>query len=66
MQYILSDVFHAPINEGGMYCLLEKLARKAAQAYQIIKDKLEATGYTIGSDETGIKVNGDKHWGWTW
>jgi len=66
MQEIFSDVFHAPISEGGIHYLLEKLARKAAPAYQIIKDKLQATRCAVGSDETGIKVNGDKYWGWTW
>ncbi len=66
MQEIFSDVFHAPISEGGIQYLLEKLARKAAPAYQLIKDKIQATKLAVGSDETGIKVNGDKHWGWTW
>lgn len=66
MQEIFTDIFHAPISEGGIHYLLAKLARKAAPAYQIIKDKLQVTKHAVGSDETGIKVNGDKHWGWTW
>lgn len=66
LQEILADVFHAPISQGGVYYLLEKLARKAAPAYQLIKDRLQHTRLAVGSDETGIKVNGGKHWGWTW
>lgn len=66
MQEIFTDIFHTPISEGGIHYLLAKLARKAAPAYQIIKDKLQVTKHAVGSDETGIKVNGDKHWGWTW
>lgn len=66
MQEIFSDIFHAPISEGGIHYLLEKLAGKAAPAYQMIKNKLQSTKLAVGSDETGMKVNGDKHWGWTW
>lgn len=66
MREIFSDIFHAPISQGGIQYLLEKLAVKAAPAYQIIKDKVQQTRNAVGSDETGIKVNGDKHWGWTW
>ena len=66
MQEIFCDIFHAPISQGGIQYLLEKLAVKAIPAYQIIKDKVQGTSNAVGSDETGIKVNGDKHWGWTW
>ena len=66
MQEIFSDIFHAPISQGGIGYLLEKLASKAAPAYQIIKEKIQRTSNAVGSDETGIKINGDKHWGWTW
>ena len=53
-------------HQGGIQYLLEKLAIKAAPAYQLIKDKVQQTSNAVGSDETGIKVNGDKYWGWTW
>lgn len=66
LQEIFSDVFNAPISEGGIHYLLKKLARKAAPAYQLIKDKLQATKHAVGSDETGVKINGNNHWGWTW
>ncbi len=67
MKEIFSDVFNTPISEGGIHYLLDKLVAKAQPAYEMIKHKLQSnTKYAIGSDETGVKVNGDKHWAWTW
>ena len=67
MQEIFKDVFGAPISEGGIHYILDKLVVKAQPAYQLIKQKLQSNiKYAIGSDETGVKVNGDKHWAWTW
>lgn len=67
MQEFFNEVLHVPISEGGIHYLLNKLAKKAVPAYQMIKDKLKAgTGGFVGSDETGVKVAGDKHWAWTW
>ncbi len=67
MQEIFNDVFGAPISEGGLHYILDKLVSKAKPAYELIKQKLQGnTKYSIGSDETGVKVNGNKHWAWTW
>jgi len=67
MKEIFTDVFNTPISEGGIHYILDKLVTKAQPAYEIIKQKLQSnTKYAIGSDETGVKVNGDKHWAWTW
>ncbi len=67
MKEIFSDVFHAPISEGGIHYVLDRLVAKAQPAYDLIKQRLQSnTKYAIGSDETGMKVNGDKHWAWTW
>ncbi len=67
MQEIFTDVFGTPISEGGLHYILDKLVAKARPAYELIKQKLQSnTKYSIGSDETGVKVNGDKHWAWTW
>ncbi len=67
MKEIFSDVFNTPISEGGIHYLLDKLVAKAQPAYEMIKHKLQTnTKYAVGSDETGVKVNGDKHWAWTW
>ncbi len=67
MQEFFNQVLHVPISEGGIHYLLNKLAKKATPAYQMIKDRLQSeTGGFIGSDETGVKVGGDKYWAWTW
>ncbi|MDA3928463.1 MAG: IS66 family transposase [Prolixibacteraceae bacterium] len=67
MKEIFADVFHAPISEGGIHYILDRLTAKAQPAYDLIKERLQSnTKYAIGSDETGMKVCGDKHWAWTW
>lgn len=67
MQEFFNNVLHVPISEGGIHYLLGKLAKKAKPAYEMIKNKLALeTGGFIGSDETGVKVGGEKYWAWTW
>ncbi len=66
MKELFNDVFHLPISEGGIHYLLNKLVRKAQPAYDMIKQSLLSNKLPVGSDETGVKVCGDKHWAWTW
>ena len=67
MQEIFKDVFNTPISEGGINYLLKKLVNKATPAYELIRNKLKTNSNTaVGADETGVKVNGEKHWAWTW
>jgi len=67
MKEFFNDVFHLPISEGGIHYLLNKLAKKAEPAYEMIKQKLLSSNLgAIGADETGVKVAGDKHWAWVW
>lgn len=67
MKEFFNDVFHLPISEGGVHYLLNKLARKAEPAYDLIKQKLLTSSHSaIGTDETGVKVAGAKHWAWVW
>lgn len=67
IQEMLNDVFGAPVSEGGVHCLLNRLVAKAVPAYDMIKQRLMAgDGNAVGTDETGMKVNGSKHWAWTW
>jgi len=65
MSEYFSDVCNLPISQGTICDILERFARKAAPAYQLIAKELEA-GKVVGSDETGAKVNGKKGWFWTW
>jgi transposase len=68
MQEFFNDVFHLPISEGGIHYLLDRIVKKAQPAYEMIKQKISSKNinYVIGSDETGVKVAGNKHWAWTW
>jgi transposase len=67
MQEVFTDIFHLPISEGGIHYLLGKLVKKAQPAYELIKQKLlQNTSLAIGSDETGVKIDGKKYWAWTW
>jgi len=65
MKETLNDAFGIPISEGGIHCLLQRFAQKTTPVYQIIKERVQQSK-VIGTDETGIKVNGNKHWFWTW
>lgn len=67
MQEFFNDVFHVPINEGGIHYLINKMVKKTLPAYALIKQKLKSNAtLAIGAEETGVKVAGDKHWAWTW
>ncbi|MGX1024837.1 IS66 family transposase [Psychroflexus sp. MBR-150] len=66
MQEMFNTVFNIPISEGGIHYLLNKLVTKAEPAYNLIKQEIANSKSPIGSDETGVKVSGDKNWAWTW
>jgi transposase len=65
MEEFMNDVFRLPISEGGLHCLLNRFTEKARFLYEEIKNRIEKSE-SIGTDETGAKVNGKKHWYWTW
>ncbi len=65
MREFFNDAFSLPISEGGIHELLKRLANKATPAYDMIKEKIQASK-VVGADETGAKINGKKHWVWTW
>lgn len=66
MKELFNTVFQLPISEGGIHYLLNRLVKKAQPAYDMIKQKLLSNNLPVGSDETGMKVCGNKHWAWTW
>lgn len=65
MSEFFSDFCKLPISQGTICNLLHKFAQKAQPAYNLIAQKLEVAK-VVGSDETGVKVNGKKGWFWTW
>lgn len=65
LQEMMRDIFTVPISEGGLHYLLNRLASKGVDAYEIIRQKV-MNSQVIGTDETGMKINGKMHWFWTW
>jgi Transposase and inactivated derivatives len=65
LQEMLNDIFAVQISEGGLHWLLNRLASKGVDAYEIIRQRVMHS-QVIGTDETGVKINGKKHWFWTW
>ena len=65
MQEFLKDVMGLPLSAGGIYNILQRMAKKATPMYNLIKEKIEQASY-VGADETGVNVNGKNHWAWTW
>ena len=65
MKELFGNVFALPISEGGIHCLLNRVAQKSVATYQTIKEYIKSST-VIGTDETGVKINGKKHWFWTW
>lgn len=65
MKEMMNNVFNIDISEGGIHCLLERFAERTTPLYEMIRERISASK-VIGADETGAKVNGDKHWFWVW
>jgi transposase len=65
LQEMMRDVFGVLISEGGLHYLLNRLAGKGSTAYEMIR-RTVLNSSVIGTDETGMKINGKKHWFWTW
>jgi transposase len=59
MSEFLSDFCNLPISQGTICNLVEKFAQKALPAYEIIAQKLQQEK-VVATDETGIKINGEK------
>lgn len=65
MSGMLNQVFNLPISQGTIANLLDRLAAKAQPIYDYIHLQIRDSNMT-GGDESGLRVNGDKHWAWVW
>ncbi|MCH7534243.1 MAG: IS66 family transposase [Bacteroidetes bacterium] len=65
MKEIFHDLFHLSLSEGGLHHILSRLTAKAQPVYELIRNKI-ANSTVVGTDETGVKINGKQHWYWTW
>jgi transposase len=62
---MLEQVFDVHMSEGTIMNKIANLAGRCQGEYdQIIKDLFESSW--VGSDETSYRMNGKKHWMWTW
>ena len=61
----MNNVFSINSSEGGLHYLLNRFADKTTPFYNVIKQRI-STAMVVGTDETGVKVDGNKHWFWTW
>jgi len=65
MKEFLTDVMGLALSVGGIHHILKRLTQKALPHYEQIKERIYQSVF-IGTDETGVKVNGQKDWMWTW
>lgn len=65
LEEMMHDVFGVMISEGGLHHVLNRLADKGVTAYEMIRQAV-LNSPVIGTDETGMKVDGKKYWFWTW
>jgi transposase len=59
-------ICHTPISIGTLETMVKRTADKARPIWEGFRQSLENTTGSVGSDETGAKVNGNKHWVWVW
>ncbi len=65
MSECLSDIFGIKIAQGTIVNAISRFAQKAAPIYEKIRIKIQ-DAHVVGSDETGVVVNGKKAWYWAW
>jgi transposase len=63
--HLFRDFFKLPLSEGSIDNFLEKLSNKAHSAYETIRGRIQSSD-VVGSDETGCRVKGKKHWFHVW
>ena len=62
---LFNDFFKLSLSEGSVDNLLENLSNRATGIYETIRQRIHSSG-VVGSDETGCRVGGKKHWFHVW
>lgn len=60
---IVSNLFNVQLSQGTVDKILKRSAKASQSEIEKIKARLAMSGL-VGIDETGCKVNGDRHWNW--
>ncbi len=61
---ILNNVFGLQMSQGTVSNILQRMRKKAAVAMNEIRDEI-GQSEVVGADETGVRINGQQHWVWT-
>jgi len=59
----LSDLFGVSLSEGGEACILARAGQAAAPLAETLRLQIQASP-VIGSDETGVRIDGRTFWQW--
>ena len=61
---ILNNVFGLQMSQGTVSNILQRMRKKAEKEMDAIRAGIEKAE-VVGADETGVKINGQQHWVWT-
>lgn len=65
LQQFFRHICHLPISVGTLENMVARTAQKARPLWETLRQQVEQAR-VVGSDETGVKVNGKKQWAWVW
>jgi len=61
----MKHFFKLDISEGTIDNILRWMSKKSEPMYEKIKETI-LQSKQVGSDETSVKINGEKNWIWVW
>lgn len=61
---ILNSVFGLQMSQGTVSNILQRMRKKAAEEMDAIREGI-GQAQVVGADETGVRINGQQHWVWT-
>lgn len=62
---LVGSITNISMSQGTVSNMLDRVARSFLPLYRGIRESVAASA-VVGGDETGLRVNGRKRWGWTW
>ena len=65
LKNIADDLFGFPISEGSIDNILNRAEKRGNPLHKMIMNIVKS-GKWVGSDETGIRIEGHRDWLWTW
>lgn len=65
LQQFFAQICQVQLSVGTLESMVARTAQKARPLWEALRQQVEQAG-VVGSDETGVKVNGKKQWVWVW